>query len=452
MHPGNRILNVPYVWERLRKTPLIRPYQRRELRRLEGAKAEIDRRLAEKRRRGEPVNVLFICHRPQQWASLRSVYEALKADPLFRPMIVAIPLRSQVRGLGYLNRRFVSEGAEDFFRPEGCVEGYNYDTGEWLDLRTLKPDYVFFQQPYNIARPDAYTSREVSRYAKICYVTYYVMVDLDSRTEACTPVDFMRDLSFYFSQNEADAEFIRGRLEKAGPNLCRVEITGHPRLEELSAMRPGPCGKWGRQDRWKALWMPRWTTGEGNCHFFSYREALTGWFTEREDTELMLRPHPQAFKEWRKTGEMTEEQEEALRREFGTERMHLDEDGDFYPQLFSADVLISDPSSMIIDSYFTGKPIIYCASGGVNDSTVETLRPGMYWVNSAEELISALEMLRAGEDPLREIRRECAAKYQGSVRIPPARAILEILKADALKGEGQTRAAGPEGEEENHAH
>ena len=436
MGVADRIIKVPYVWETLRKAGLLKGYQKREYERLRRAKTEIDGRLAQKRKDGKPVNVLFICHRPSIWASLKPVYDALKGDPLFHAQIVAVPLRSPVKGRGYLNSVYTSEGAENYFREEGGIPGYDYEKKTWLDLRTLEPDYVFYQQPYNVARPDAYMSSAVSDYAKICYITYYVMLDLDSRTEACTPVDFFHDLSFYFSQNEADAAFIRGRLEKGGPNLCQVRITGHPRLEGLEKHREDVCELWHRKDSYKVLWTPRWTTHEGNCHFFSYREPLTAWCRKQENTELMLRPHPQAFKEWRSTGEMTEEQEVQLRQEFSEGDFQLDERENFYPQLFSADVLITDPSSMIIDAYFTGKPIIYCASNGRNDSVTELLRDGMYWVNSWEEAEKILEMLRAGQDPLKEKRADCARKYQGADGENPTKLIRHLLREDCLGTEG----------------
>ena len=434
----NRVIRVPYVWEALRKAGLLGGYQKREFARLIRAQEEIDRRLARKKATGEKVTVVFVCHRPQVWPSLKGVYDALKADPLFQVYIVAIPQRSPVKGLGYLNTVYTSEGAEAFFREEGCLEGYQYDTRKWLDLRTLEPDYVFFQQPYNIARPDAYTSFAVSGYAKICYITYYIMLDLDQRTVDCTPVDFMHDLSFYFSQNEADAAFILGRLEKGGPHLCRVEITGHPRLEGIEKHREDSCDLWNRPGSFKLLWLPRWNVPEGNCHFFDYRKPLTDWCRQEQNTELMLRPHPQAFKAWRSDGKMTEEQERLLRQEFSQGDFHLDETEDFYPQLFTADVVITDPSSMVIDAYFTGKPIVYCASHGINDGVTELLRPGLYWAESWEEVKCILEDLHAGHDPLKEIREECAKKYQGADGTAPIRRIHDILRADALKGEEGT--------------
>ena len=435
---ADRVIKIPYVWETLRRAGLLKGYQKREYERLCRAKEEIDARLARKRAVGEKVNVVFVCHRPAIWPSLKKVYEAVSADPRFHAQIVAIPVRSPVRGRGYLNAVYTSEGAEDFFLPMGGIPGYDYGTKTWLDLRTLEPDYVFFQQPYNIARPDAYMSRAVSDYAKVCYITYYIMLDLDARTVDCTPADFFHDLSFYFSQNEADAAFIRGRLESGGPNLCRVEVTGHPRLEGMEKHREDACGLWRRADSFKVLWMPRWTTHEGNCHFFSYREPLTAWCRGQEGTELMLRPHPQAFREWRNTGEMTEEQEKQLRREFSENGdFHLDENEGFYPQLFTADAIITDPSSMIVDAYFTGKPIIYCASGGRNDGVTEILRPGLYWSETWEDVEKNLNMLRAGEDPLRDIRAECARAYQGADGTAPTDKIMKILRADAL---GKTEA------------
>lgn len=433
MNIVDRVIRVPYVWETLRKAGLLKLRWKRDEKRMRKAKEEIDARLARKKAAGEKVNVVFICHRPPLWTTLKDVYETLKADPLFRVRILAVPQRNKIRGRGYFHEHFESEGAEEFWAGENCVHGYDYNTGKWLDLRTLEPDYVFYQQPYNIARPDCLLSSAVARYAKICYLTYYVMVDLEPRAEQCTPVDFMRDLSFYFAQNEDDRKFVEGRLEKGGPNVCQIRVTGHPRLERLGENLAGKCTLWHHEKSFKILWTPRWTTGEGNCHFFSYREPLMAWCRAHEGVELMFRPHPQAFKEWRSTGELTEEGEKQVREEFSRGDFQIDESRDFYPQMFSSDVLISDSSSMMIDYYYTGHPIVYCASNGVNDCFVERLKPGMYWLNTWEEVERTLDELYAGRDALKEIRAECARKHQEAEGFGATRKICETIRQDALK-------------------
>ena len=433
MNIVDRLIRIPYVWEALRKTGLLKFRQQKDYQKLLKAKREIDERLARKKAAGEKVNIVFICHRPSLWTTLKDVYEALKADPLFHVQILAIPSRSKSSGHGYFHDHFECEGAEEFWAGEGCVNGYNYETGEWLDLRSLKPDYVFYQQPYNIARPDCLISSSVAAYAKILYLTYYIMVDLEPRAEQCTPVDFMRDLSFYFSQNEDDKKFVEGRLAKGGPNVCQIHVTGHPRLEKLGENLAGECTLWHHANSFKILWTPRWTTGEGNCHFFSYREPLVAWCKAHKGVELMFRPHPQACREWRSTGELTEEQEKQVREEFSQGDFQLDESKEFYPQMFSSDVLVSDSSSMLIDYYYTGHPIVYCASNGVNDCFVEALSPGLYWLNTWEEVEKTLDELYAGHDPLKETRAECAKKHQDAEGKGATRRICDIIRADALK-------------------
>lgn len=432
MNIADRLIRVPYVWKTLHRTGLLKIRERRDYERLLKAKREIDERLARKRASGEKVNVLFICHRPALWANLRPVYEALKEDPLFRVRILAVPQRNKLKGLGWFHDRFESEGAEEFWTGEDCVRGYDAETGRWLDVRTLEPDYVFYQQPYNIARPDCLLSSEVSRYAKVLYLTYYILFGIDARTEQDTPVDFMRDLSFYFAQNEEDRRYMEGRLAIGGPNICRIRVTGHPRLENMGQRPAGECALWRRPGSFRILWTPRWNTREGNCHFFSYREPLVRWCESHENTEMVFRPHPQAFREWRSTGEMTEEQEKALREEFSGECLHLDESADFYPQMFSSDVLVADNSSMIVDYYYTGKPIIYCTADGKNDGFEEMLMPGLYRVNTWEEAARQLEELREGRDPLRDVRAECARKYREANGDDSTRKICDIIRADAL--------------------
>ena len=70
MNIAERILRVPYVWESLRKMGLLKWRQERDYQRLIKAQKEIDARLAEKKKKGERVNVVFVCHRPQLWTTL----------------------------------------------------------------------------------------------------------------------------------------------------------------------------------------------------------------------------------------------------------------------------------------------------------------------------------------------------------------------------------------------
>ena len=158
--------------------------------RLQYSKIQINRRIREKLRNKEKIRVLFVCHRPAVWESLHSVYDALKQDERFDPMIVAIPNKKELPGVWLNHEEYETEGAEQFWKDYDCINGYDYQTKQWVDLKEYKPDYVFFQQPYNVTRCAMYHSKVVSRYAKIAYVAYYSPIVYDEVYVDCTPADY----------------------------------------------------------------------------------------------------------------------------------------------------------------------------------------------------------------------------------------------------------------------
>lgn len=364
----------------------------------------VDLRLKLKKLNGEKINVVFLCHRPAVWESLHSVYDALKADDSFNTYIVAIPNKKELPGLGLNHEIYESEGAEEFWKPYGCINGYNYETNAWFDLRTLKPDYVFFQQPYNITRCEEYKSWNVALYAKICYVTYFSPLDSDAiYYEECAPKDFFLDLSFYFAQNALDSRTMKGRLTRIGNEDCIVKNTGYPRYDNINKYRFTKCDIWSDYKSFKIIWTPRWTTNEGNCFFFSYKDKLIEYCKDNDSLELTLRPHPQAFLEWSKTGEMSLREQKEFRALFVNNGLHLDESPYYYPLLYSSDCLVSDRSTIILDYLCTGKPIIYCA-GEKNSKIYEMYEKCVYTVRNWEDLVRTISKLRSGVDELKPIR------------------------------------------------
>lgn len=394
------------------------------------ANENIGLRLKLKRVNHEPIHVVFVCHRPAIWESLHSVYDAMKQDADFRVTIVAIPNKKQLPKLNLNHEQYESEGAEEFWKTEGCLSGYNYETGEWLDLKSLEPDYVFFQTPYNICRPPQYHSRVVSKYAKLCYVSYFGSYHTDEIYDECTPLDYLRDLAFFFAQNPMDDAYIKDRFTKVGPHYCRIVNTGFPRYDRIETYRNLPCDIWNREDTFKMVWTPRWTTNEGNCHFFDYKDRIVDYCKNDPGVELVFRPHPQAFREWNATGELPEAEAALYRKNFVDSNMHLDDSSSYYPTLYSSDCLITDKSSILLDYFCTGKPIIYCTSDLRGETLFPFLLQGMYCVGSWEEVQKVLTDLRQGIDPLQDVRRRTVQENFIRQGAPAGQKISELVKTD----------------------
>jgi CDP-glycerol glycerophosphotransferase (TagB/SpsB family) len=90
--------------------------------------------------------------------------------------------------------------------------------------------------------------------------------------------------------------------------------------------------------------------------------------------------------------------------------MNLDREADYHVTFFTSDILVSDTSSMMLEYFGTGKPIVYTHRIDVFNELGRKLAEGFYWVNNATELKATLEMLISGNDPLRDKRKELAAE------------------------------------------
>lgn len=387
---------------------------------------------------GEKINIVFVCFRPAIWTSLATVYTALKNDDMFDVKIIAIPNKKELPDRNLSHDEYISEGAEVFWKDFGCVNGYNYETQEWLDIRLLNPDYVFFQQPYNICYNTKYKTSSVSRYAKICYVPYAHTIIASGVFESCNPPDFLENLSFYFTMNEDADELTRTHLKRISNDFTKVIITGFPRYDNIKRFVSCESSLWSyprSSNKFRIIWTPRWTTIEGNSSFFDYKDKLLEYCDTHSDIDFIFRPHPQAFAELHSTGELTEKEAEIYKAEYQKRpNAVIDNTKEYFETFFSSDCLVTDASSIMADYFITGKPIIYCHKISCFTDFAEKLSEGFYWVNNWQELQQTFDMLKKGNDPLKQKRLEIIKSQFDVSKEGAGHAIAAIIKKD-VKGQ-----------------
>lgn len=367
----------------------------------------IELRFKLKKLNNEKINVVFVCHRPAVWGSLKTVYEAMKADESFNVKIVTIPNKKQLPDLGLNHEVYESEGAEVFWKGEDVISGYNYETKEWIDLKLLKPDYVFFQQPYNITRQEYFKSWNVAKYSKICHVEYgYIsqkLIGID-----CLPPDFVKNLSYLFIMHEQQRNWYTEYFNNVGSN-AKMVLTGFPRFDSLSEYENCDSEMWKhkKDESFRIIWTPRWCLNESNCHFMNYKDTLMDYAKKNKDVDFMFRPHPQAFLNYVAEGiisdtDLTNYCNELQSMDNGI----LDKSTDFLLNFYSSDCLITDYSSVVIEYFLTGKPIIYCKNDNSIVDNEGKFTDGFYFVRNWNELENVINDLKNGIDPLYEKRME----------------------------------------------
>lgn len=392
----------------------------------------------EKARCGKKINVVFVCHRPQVWNSLKTVFEQCNSDSDFNVTIVAIPLKKQLPDLGFNHEIYETEGAEEFWKDFPCkvVNGYNYNTKQWFDLKTLNPDYVFFQQPYNIAKCEAYKSWNVGKYTTIAFVHYGLNTNREMKFE-CLPADFYKNVRLHFVERQIDYDIYNEWQQITNNTFTKKYITGYPRFDLIKNYQNCESNMWKTHNRskFRIIWTPRWCTNENNCHFFRYKDKWFDYCKNNDNVDFVFRPHPQAWLSYAQYDNFSVEDSKNYMKAYDNENnMNVDSESDYMPLFYSSDVLVTDFSSIIIEYFLTGKPIIYCKNDKSLFEQTEKWTEGFYYARTWADVEEYLNMLKSGEDPLFEKRRKL---IRSEFQLPEKGAgyeIKELLKKD-FKGE-----------------
>ena len=381
-----------------------------------------------------PIRVGFLCQYIPAWSKLKPVYEGMLTDSRFQPVLICVPSNIE-------NRQLVgnteNNDTYEYFLREGYPEALNaWEHNQWLELSKLNLDYIFYPRPYNDFLPPCYDSALVSRYCRICLVMYGMSMT-EQIIDTVMERNFFRYVYLYF----AESPYVMTRNQKMGALLHKLGLQksvykGLPGMEEIAAKKDEESPAWDfAKHSFRVLWTPRWTTDPalGGTNFFEYYQALLDYAGEQEKMDFLFRPHPLALENFRRTGEMTQEQIQSfLDRIQSLPNVSLDSQKEYFSTMWGASVLVTDISGIMPEFFATGKPMIYCASNMPLTPAPHTLSmlEGCYTVYNREALFACLERLAAGQDPLAEKRQKIAEALYGGLNSSPSLGILEELAKD----------------------
>lgn len=375
----------------------------------------------------QKARICFLINDPNIWIKFQGIYEAVCRSGAFEVMLLCVP------------DLFAEEGDEScwhYFSSRGydCVDAA--EDGRWFDLKAWKPDYVLYSQPYNNYLPRQYRSYVVSGYAKIIAHTYAMTIAMEFMEN--DPRCFQRDVSLSYVAIPEEVEFDRQRFPRHFElGLQKSKFLGFPAFRSLleAKGKPSPSFAFSKND-FRAIWTPRWITDErlGGSNFFRYKDQLFDYARTHPDTDLLFRPHPMALDNFVHTGEMTAEEAAEFRRLCDVmPNVSLDAEKEYSASFWQSNVLISDVSSIVVEYFITGKPIIYCSTP---KSTLhymgffQRILDANYVVASWQELSDTLDALHRGKDPKFQQRQTLIHDLYGDMLGSAAERIVEDIIED----------------------
>ena len=248
--------------------------------------------------------------------------------------------------------------------------------------------------------------------------------------ESVKPKDFLSNVSMIFAENEEEYNDYKSRKGKH----TKVFLTGDVRFDKIKDLQNTDSDNWNlpkNPNIKRIIWTPRWISSENNSHFFDYKDKLLDYVENNQDVDFIFRPHPQAFANWNATGELPEDKANELKQRFkNIKNAKIDEEKEFLKTFYSSDFMVTDISSIIVDYFLTEKPIIYCHRTNHFNEFGAKLSEGFYWVHNWEELETAINMLKRGEDPLNEKRKQIIRENFYVNPNGAGKTIKELIKRD----------------------
>lgn len=364
------------------------------------------------------IRVVFLCQYVPAWNKFKSLYDIMKKDKRFRPVIVCIPIDMHDHRLDDPNNTV--NDTYEYFVKNG-YDAVNALTGveSWLELKSLSPDYVVYTRPYNSYLPEEYASYNVKKYARICSLMYAITMTKELYDTTIND-SFYKDVYVYFAETNYSVKFYRRKYPvTTSLGIKKCYFYGMPALEQILLDKGTHGHSWDfSQNTFRVMWTPRWTTDPklGGSNFFVYYQSILDYASKHADMDFLIRPHPLTFENFLRTGEMTEEQVQAYKDEIAAmDNASLDSEKEYDATIWESSVLLSDISGFMPEYFVTGKPIIFCASNMYVHPVEHTRKmlEGCYIANTPEEAYGYLEQLKNGTDPLKEKRRHLIKEVFG---------------------------------------
>lgn len=312
-------------------------------------------RIRNKVRRRESIKVIFLVSEVAKW-KCQSLYDLMRENENFTPIVGIMRQDADSLNDGKCAIQKGIENAEGFFARCGCITRrvYDVDKMEYINLKTLSPDLVFYQQPWNVNC--SIWPYVVCRYALTVYVPYFVPnYYYDNLTYGLL---FHQFIFYYFTLNndeQSRALSVRRKFNFVGS----LPVVGHPMLDDFylhpMILYKNKC----------VIYAPHFTFTHPNndvaVHYSTFLETgelILNYARKHPEVEWIFKPHPVLKTALRKSGAWTESQIESYYNEWDRIGSVCETGG--YLNLFrKATLMITDCGSFLSEFAVTMQPIIH---------------------------------------------------------------------------------------------
>lgn len=345
------------------------------------------------------VRAVFFAELGEKWDAMQSVYEYMRDDPRFDPVVVRTPVGRVVERNGKRKQQIIYK---DFLTPMD-IPSLGYDQ---YDIEEDCPELAFISQPYESCTMEQFWPETIAKHTRLVYLPYY-LPDIPSKASVMSlaQLPVYRAAWKVVCPTEKQYKYFCCHAANKGANAL---VTGAPKTDPFVALTQR---KVQLPESWSCLkgktvflWNSWYDIAASSVRFF---DELLNWFEEHKDCGLIWRNHPM-------TDTVTKlyhpnqyaGYQKNLRRAEKAENIVIDRETSCNAAFSASDAMISDWSSLLPQYLLIDKPALWIDNHAVQFTGEEFIESR--WMERGEtidDLFAFMERIRSGEDRNAILRR-----------------------------------------------
>lgn len=355
------------------------------------------------------VRAVFFAELGEKWDAMESVYEFMRDDPRFDPVVVRTPVGRVVERDGKREQEIIYK---DFLTPMG-VPSLDYDQ---YNIEEDCPELAFISQPYESCTLEQFWPEYITKHSRLVYANYGVLgpVFEDSALPLCK-LPVYRYAWKVLGASERHYRYYRKYAENGGGNML---VTGIPKFDPIVRLNTHPLTV---PESWEPALHGRriilWNTWyDPSRSSFSYFDEIVDWLQVHDDCAVIWRPHPMmdTVTKLYYPPEVYVKLQKNIERAKNTPNMVYDEQVSYETAFSCSNAMISDYSSLMFQYLLLDKPTLWMKHKGVYGPFDGRMLDNEYiidwrWMEEAESIEGVLDFLersRKGLDQKADIRRK----------------------------------------------
>lgn len=289
------------------------------------------------------------------------LFQLMLNHPRFDPLIVSCFVPVDKWEFQLRNQKAMA----DFFKSKGYpyMDMYNEEKAQWLDVRSIKPDIVFYTQAVDVAYPQF----KIKSFWKSS-LFYYVPYCLNMENEKAGFNTLLFNISLkVFAASEYEKKYWSSFFLNKGKN---VVVTGYPSFDYLLSPQLPLAYHWKCHDqRKRIIWAPHHSIAEKDLlHYSNFLDIADDMISiarkYQDKVEFVFKPHPRLRPKLEKRSDWGVKRTSAYYELWDSMPNTKFEDGEYYELFLTSDAMIHDCSTFMAEYLLTEKPVAFVLNKG----------------------------------------------------------------------------------------